>query len=99
MKSCGRKNVKKNRDIQNGEQYIVLGISSKLDCLDKREVTSSEPKNYMGRKGKGMTNSLNISTKIPNKKQKSRLSINDITNQDFRNFLKGFTNSPYLVLK
>ena len=29
MKSCGRQNVRKHRDINNGGQYIILDISSK----------------------------------------------------------------------
>ena len=36
MQSCGRSNIRKHRDIKNGEQYIVLEISSKIDCMDKR---------------------------------------------------------------
>ena len=49
--------------------------------------------------GKGMTASLVLRTKIPNKKQRVRISITDITNQDFRKFLKEFNNSTYLGLK
>ena len=41
MISCERRNIWKHRDIKNGEQYIILDISSKIDCMDKREVTSS----------------------------------------------------------
>ena len=37
--------------------------------------------------GKGMTTSRYLSTKIPNKKQKSSISITDIINQDFSKFL------------
>ena len=40
--------------------------------------------------GKGMTNSLALSTKIRNKKQKSRTAITAITNQYFRKLLKEF---------
>ena len=76
-----------------------MDISFKLDCLDKREVTYSESKDYMGRPGKGMTASLAIRNKMSNKKQKARFSITDITNQDFRKLLKKFKNSPYLVLQ
>ena len=41
MKSFGGLNLRKHREIKNGEKYIILDISSKLDFLDKREVTSS----------------------------------------------------------
>ena len=43
-----------------------------------------------------MTTSLDIRTKIPNKKQKTRISTTDITNNDFRKFHEAFNNSPYL---
>ena len=41
MKICGLQNVRKNRDINNGEKYIVLYISFKINFMDKREVTYS----------------------------------------------------------
>ena len=36
MTSFGRHNVRKYRDIKNGEKYIILDISFKIDFLDKR---------------------------------------------------------------
>ena len=52
----------------------------------------------MGRPGKGLTTSLYLRSKVPNKKQKARFSITDITEQDFRKLIKKFDNSPYLGL-
>ena len=49
--------------------------------------------------GKGLTNSLDITTTILNKKQKERFSITDINKQNFRNFLNKFDNSYYLGYK
>ena len=92
MTSCGRRNVRKNRETKNGEKYIILEISSKLDCLDNREVIYSESKDYMGIPGKGMTTYMYLRTKRTNKKQKARFSITDITNQDFRKLLNKFKN-------
>ena len=46
-----------------------------------------------------MTISLDLRTKISNKKQKSRFAITDITNQDLRKLLKKFKNSPYIGYK
>ena len=42
---------------------------------------------------------MDLKTRISNKKQKSRFSITDITNQDFRKLLKKFKNSPFLCCK
>ena len=49
MESCGRRNVRKHREIKNGEKYTPLEISLKLDCLDNREVVNSYSRGYMGR--------------------------------------------------
>ena len=53
----------------------------------------------MGIPGKGLTTYLYLRTKIPDNKQKARFFITDITNENFRKFLKGFNNSPYLSYK
>ena len=53
----------------------------------------------MGIPGEGLTISISIRTKIPNRKQKARFAITEITNQGFRQFLKEFNNSPYLGYK
>ena len=88
--TCGRHNVRKHGEIKNGEKYIILDISSKVDGKDKRGVISSISRDRMEIPGKGMTTSLSLGTKKTNKKQKARFSSNDITNQDFRNFLTKF---------
>ena len=40
-KNYGRQNVRKHRNINNGEQYVVLDISLKFGNLDKMKITSS----------------------------------------------------------
>ena len=91
--------MRKNREIDNYEQYIDLDISLKLDCLNKREVTSSVSRVFMGRSGKGLTTSLTPKTKITDKKQKSRTAITDITHQEFIKLFKKFKNLPHLCYK
>ena len=63
MTSCVRINVRRHREIKNGEKYIILDISYKIDCLYKMLVNSLKPKDYMGRPVKELTNSLDLSTK------------------------------------
>ena len=94
MKCRGMRNVSKHREIKNVEKYIILDISSKIDCLDKRKVTSSESKYYMVIPGKELTASIALRTKNSNKKQKSSFNITDIINQEFRKFLNKFNNLP-----
>ena len=98
-KVFGWRNFRKHRDIKNVEQYITLDISSKIDFLYKRKFNSSESKYYMEIPVKCLTTYLYISIEMLNKKQKSRFTIADITNQDFRKLLKKFNNSPYLCYK
>ena len=97
--SCGRRNIRKHRDIKNVEQWIILNMSYKLDCLDKKNFNSSESKDYMVRPGYRLTKYLDIRTKSSNKKQKARFDITDITNKDFSQLLKQFKNSPYIGYK
>ena len=44
MKNCGRRNVRKHKDIKSSDKYFTLDISSKFDSLDKMNITSSESK-------------------------------------------------------
>ena len=81
MTSCGRRNVRNHGEIKNGEKYIILDIYYNIYCLESREVTSSEKRYYMGRPGKVMTTSLDLSTKSLNKIQKASFDINAITKQ------------------
>ena len=60
MKNCGHRNVRKHREIKNGEKYITLDISLKFDSLDKMKIKSSDPKEYLGRSLKGLINSLGL---------------------------------------
>ena len=41
MKNCGRRKVKKQKDIKGSYKYITLDISSKFDSLDKMKTKSS----------------------------------------------------------
>ena len=76
MTSFWRHNVRKHREIKNGEQYIVLGIYLMLDFLDKREVSSSESSYYYVLiSGKDRTTSLSLSTKSPNLKKIQELPL------------------------
>ena len=63
MKSCGRHNVRKHREIDNGEQNITLELFWVLDCLEKREVTHSGSRDYVRGLDKGLTNSLTLRIK------------------------------------
>ena len=61
--------------------------------------TSSWSCDYMGRSGDGMTTSLALRTKSPNKIQNVGFSITDITYQDFRKMIKGLNYITYIGYK
>ena len=44
MKSCGRFNVRKHKDIKGSYKYVTLEILLKFDSLDKMRITSSGSK-------------------------------------------------------
>ena len=70
MKKCGCHNVRKHREIKNGEQYNYLDISLMFGNMDKMKISSSEPKYYLGGSGKGLITSLGLNTIIRSKKIK-----------------------------
>ena len=70
MKSCSRLNVRKHREIKNGDNYITLDILLKFGSLDKIKMTSSYTKDYLDRSRKGLIASLFLKTIAISKKNK-----------------------------
>ena len=68
MKHFGHHNVRKHRDIKNGEKSITLDISFNFGSLYKMKITSSEPKHYLVISVKGLIAYLVIKTIISSKK-------------------------------
>ena len=64
MENCGRRNVRKHKEITGSDNYVTLDISSKFDSLDKMKITSSESKGKLERSGKGLITSLGFKTKV-----------------------------------
>ena len=44
MKNCGRRKVRKHKEIKGSDKIVTLNISAKFDSLNKMKTTSSEPK-------------------------------------------------------
>ena len=42
MKSCGRRKVRKHKEIKGSDKIVTLNISSKFDSLNKMKTKSSE---------------------------------------------------------
>ena len=96
MKNCGHLNVRKHRGVKNGENYISLVVSLNFGGLKKMKITSSEPKDYLGRLGKGLITSLVIKTiRKSNKIKKARFAIDNVILKDLYNITKEFEYLSY----
>ena len=42
MENCGRRNIRKNKEIRGSDMYINLYISSKFDSPNKMKITCSD---------------------------------------------------------
>ena len=64
MKNCGRRKVRKHKDIKGSNKYVTLDISSKFDSLDKMKTTSSKSIGKLERSGMGLVTSLGFKAKL-----------------------------------
>ena len=96
MKICSRLNVKKHSEIKDGDKYITFEILLKFGSLYKMVITSSEPKDYLGRSGKGWINSLGIKTNVrSNKNKNSWYAITNVSMKYLSKIIKEFEKLPY----
>ena len=99
MKNCGRCNVSKHRGIKDSYNYIALYISLKLGSMDKMRITSSEPKDNLGRSGKGLITSLYLKAKSsPKKFKNARYAVGNISMEDISKIIREFEKLPYKVM-
>ena len=76
MKCLVCNNVWKHRDIKGGNNYVTLDIFLDFGSLDKMRITSSDPKDNLGRSGKGFITCLYIEAKAgPKKCKKARYTL------------------------
>ena len=97
MKNCGRRKVRKHKEIKGSDKcvtlniYEILNISEKFDSLNKMETTSSESKGKFGRSGKGLVTALVLKTKERSKKyKKARYAIGNVSMKELSNKIKEF---------
>ena len=70
MKNCGRRKVRKHKEIKGSDKCVTLNISRKFDSLNNMETTSSDSKGRLGRSGKGLITALDLNTKARSKNTK-----------------------------
>ena len=105
MKNCGRRKVRKHRDVKGSDKCVTLNIddifniSEKFDDLNKMETTSSESKVELERSGKGLVTALDLKTKARSKKYKKEMyAIGNVSMKDLSKKIKEFEKlSRYLI--
>ena len=64
MKYCGRRKVRKHKEIKGSDKIVSLDISSKFGSLNKIKTASSESEEKLERSGKGLITALDFKTKV-----------------------------------
>ena len=64
MKNCGRRKVRKHKEIKGSDKIVTLDISLEFDSLNNMKTTSSESKVILERSGKGLVTALDFKTKV-----------------------------------
>ena len=91
MKNCGRRNVRKHREIKGSDKYVALDILLKFDILEKIKITSSESKDNLERSGKGLSTSLGLRAKArPNKYKEARYAIVNVSKKERSKIIRWF---------
>ena len=91
MKNCGRRKVRKHKEIKGSDKYVTLDISSKFDSMDKTKVTYLESKGKLERSGRGLITSLGFKTKVRLQKyKKARYAIGNVSEKDISKIIRDF---------
>ena len=96
MKYFGRRNVRRHRYIKINDKYVTLDILLKFVSPDKMRITSSDPKDNLGRSGKGLINYPGIKAKSSTKKEKkAKYAIGNFSMKGLLNIIREFEKFPY----
>ena len=91
MQICGRRKVRKHKEIKGSDKCVTLDISANFDSLNKMETTSSESKGKLGRSGKGLVTALALKIKVRSSKYKKvRYAIGNFREKDLSKIIKDF---------
>ena len=94
--NCGRRNVRKHREIKGSDKYVTLDISLKFGSLDMIRITSSNPKHNFGRSGKELITSMGLKAKARSKKyKKASYAIRNVSMKDISKIIRDFDKLPY----
>ena len=89
MKNCGRRKVRKHKEIKGGDKILTLNVSEKFDSLNNMKTKSSESKRKLGISEKGLVTALAFKTKVRSQKyKKARYAIGNISEKNLQRFSK-----------
>ena len=91
MKNCGRRKVRKHKEIKGSDKIVTLDISEKFDSLNKMETKYSESKEKLEISGKGLVTALAFKTKVRSPKyKKAWYAIGNVSEEDHLKIIKEF---------
>ena len=99
MKICGRRKVRKHKEIKGSDKIVTMNVSAKFDSLNKKETTSSESKVNLERSGKGLVPDLDLNIKVRSQRfKKVRYAIGNVSMKDLSNIIKEFKKLSRYVM-
>ena len=91
MENCGRRKVRKHKEIKGSEKYVTLDISLQFDNMDKTKITSLESKLNLERSGKGLITSLGFKDKVtPQHYKNARDAIGNVSKKELSKIIRDF---------
>ena len=100
MKNCGRRKVRKHKEIKGSDKIVTLNVSAKFASLNNMKTTSSESKGKLRRSGKGLVTALYFKTKVRSQKyKKARYAIRNFSKKDLSKIIIEFEKTgkiPYV---
>ena len=69
----GCRNVRRHRDIENGEKYTTWDILLKFGSIENMRIISSDAKDYLVISGKGLITSLGLKTNVRPEQKKGKV--------------------------
>ena len=98
MKHFGHRNVRKHRNIKEGEKYTTLGISLDYGSLENMKIKYSEPKFNLGGSGKKLITSMGLNNiKRSKRKKNPRCVITNVSLKDISKIIREFGKLCYEV--
>ena len=99
VKNCGRRKVRKHKEIKGSDKIITLNVSEKFDSLNKMKTKSSESKGKLKRSGKGLVTALVFKNKVRLQKyKKARYAIINVSEKNLSMIIKLFDNLRKFLL-